>query len=98
MGNQIKVQVQFQFFSLVQQRPQKLGKFAKSKFNFGNLTTNEPGPELSFHVGTDGGTRCQSDDRDNRGKISIQHSASRKQHAHLFKTRQRGSCTVVISQ
>ena len=44
MGNQIKVQVQFLFFSLVQQRPQKIGKFTKSKFNFGNLTTNEPGP------------------------------------------------------
>ena len=34
----------------------------------------------------------------NRGKISIQHSAFSKQRAHLFKTRQRGSCTVVISQ
>ena len=30
----------------VQQRPQKLSEFAKSKFNFENLTTNEPGPVI----------------------------------------------------
>ena len=45
MGIEIKVRIQIQFFSPVQQRPQKLSEFAKSKFKFENLTTNEPGQE-----------------------------------------------------
>ena len=44
MGIEIKIQVQLQFFSPVHKTCQKLGEFAKCKFNFGNLTTNEPGP------------------------------------------------------
>ena len=44
MGIEIKIQVQLQFFSPVHKTCQKFGEFAKCKFNFGNLTTNEPGP------------------------------------------------------
>ena len=44
MGIEIKIQDQLQFFSPVHKTCQKFGEFAKSKFNFRNLTTNEPGP------------------------------------------------------
>ena len=50
MGIEIKVQIQIQFFSPVQQRPKKLSEFAKLKFNFENLTTNEPGLGNQFYL------------------------------------------------